>query len=204
MPKLSLVPLFLGATLLSACASRPLEVKKDFDAGFNFAKVKTFDFAGGTLETDAAKTTAEHIQLNALVASKLKSLLEKQGYRLSSNHPDIKVAYSFGEWALDSHIKPNGGYGAVGMMFPGAHGSLLPQGSDGRVPPPSENPYTSQYEEAKLEILIVDPSSGKVIWNSGVTDKTDFGYFRTTQTDRIEKAVEAILAGFPPEPTKAP
>ena len=89
-------------------------------------------------------------------------------------------------------------------MFPGAHGSLLPTGADGRVPPPSEDPYTSKYEQAKLEVLAIDPASGKIVWNAGVTDKTDFGYFRSTQKDRIEKAVTSILEGFPPGSSKAP
>lgn len=200
----SIALLFVGALLISGCASRPMDVKKDFDANYNFSRIKTFGFAGGTLETEAAKKTAERIQLDALVASRLRMELEGRGYRFTSNHPDVKIAYSFGEWALDSHIKPNGGYGAVGVMFPGAHGSLLSSGSDGRVPPPSENPYTSQYEEAKLELLVVDPTSGKVVWNAGVTDKTDFGYFRSTQTDRIEKAVTSILSAFPPEGGKKP
>jgi hypothetical protein len=89
-------------------------------------------------------------------------------------------------------------------MFPGAHGSLLPTSSDGRVPPPSEDPYTSKYEEAKLEVLAIDPVSGKIVWNAGVTDKTDFGYFRSSQKERIEKAVSSILEGFPPGSGKAP
>lgn len=189
----------LAVTLaLSACSSHTLQVQRDFDAHYDFKAIKTFDFSGGTLETEAAKNTAERIQLNALVDAKIKSELESRGYRQTSNHPDIKIAYSFGEWALDSHKKPNGGYGAVNIMFPGAHGSLLPTSADGRVPPPSEDPYTSKYEEAKLEVLAIDPASGKIVWNAGVTDQTDFGYFRSSQKERIEKAVTSILEGFPP------
>jgi Domain of unknown function (DUF4136) len=190
---LALLPVFL-----SACATHPLDVQRDFDPKFNFAHIKTFDFAGGTLETEAAKKTAERLHLDALLGSEIKRQMEQRGYRQSSSQPDVRIAYSFGEWALDSHKKPNGGYGAVGIMFPGAHGSLLPEGSDGRVPPPSENPYTSQYEEARLEILMVDPTSGKIIWNAGIKDKHDFGYFRSSQPAQIEKGVVTILEGFPP------
>lgn len=195
----------LAITLvLAGCSNHTLQVQKDFDAHYNFKAIKTFDFSAGTLETEAAKTTAERIQLNTLVDATIKSALEARGYRQSSNHPDIQIAYSFGEWALDSHKKPNGGYGAVNIMFPGAHGSLLPTSADGRVPPPSEDPYTSKYEEAKLEVLAIDPVSRKIVWNAGVTDKTDFGYFRSSQKERIEQAVTAILEGFPPGSGKAP
>lgn len=202
--KIPILKLFALVFTLSGCSSHPLQVQRDFDSHYDFKAIKTFDFSVGTLETEAAKTTAERIQLNALVDAKIKSELEARGFRQSSNHPDIKIAYSFGEWALDSHKKPNGGYGAVNIMFPGAHGSLLPTSSDGRVPPPSEDPYTSKYEEAKLEVLAIDPASGKIVWNAGVTDKTDFGYFRATQKERIEKAVASILEGFPPGSGKAP
>ncbi|MEY2695968.1 MAG: hypothetical protein RL333_106 [Pseudomonadota bacterium] len=199
-----MLKLLILSLALTACSSHSLQVQRDFDARFDFKAIKTFDLSEGTLETEAAKTTAERIQLNALVDAKIKSALEARGYRQSSNHPDIQIAYSFGEWALDSHKKPNGGYGAVNIMFPGAHGSLLPTSADGRVPPPSEDPYTSKYEEAKLEVLAIDPVSRKIVWNAGVTDKTDFGYFRSSQKERIEQAVTAILEGFPPGSGKAP
>jgi hypothetical protein len=202
--KIPMLSVFAFAVALLGCSSHsPLKVQNDFDPHYDFKAIKTFDFSAGTLETEAAKTTAERIQLNALVDAKIKTELESRGYRQSSNHPDIKIAYSFGEWALDSHKKPNGGYGAVNIMFPGAHGSLLPTSADGRVPPPSEDPYTSKYEEAKLEVLAIDPASGKIVWNAGVTDKTDFGYFRSSQKERIERAVTSILEGFPPG-AKAP
>lgn len=197
--------LFLVITLcLPGCSTQNRNVQRDFDASFNFSRVKTFDFAGGTLETEAARKTAERIRLDELLAGEIRKSLESKGFRQSTSQPDVKVAYSFGEWALDSHQKPNGGYGAVGIMFPGAHGSLLPEGSDGRVPPPSEDPYTSKYEEARLEILFVDSATGKIIWNGGIRDKSDFGYFRSSQSAQIEKAVTSILEGFPPKAGSPP
>lgn len=199
-PLLLLVPL-----MLSGCASKPaLDVQRDFDAHYAFDKARHWDFTGGTLETDAARNTAEHLQLNSLVESAIRQQLATRGLTEGGTPPDLHISYSFGEWALDTHKKPNGGYGAVGMMFPGAHGSLLPNEADGRVPPPSKDPYTSKYEEAKLEILVIDAASKRIVFHGGVTDKSDFGYFRPEQHDRISGAVSAILADFPPRTSLTP
>ena len=191
--------LFLLPFLFQGCTPRPLEVQSDYDHSFDFAHVRSFDFTGGTLETDAAKKTGERLQLDALVALEIQTELEARGLKRSEQSPDLHISYAFGEWALDTHQKPNGGYGAVGIMFPGAHGSLLPSEADGRVPPPSKDPYTSKYEQAKLEILIMDARSKKVVFNAGVTDNRDFGYFRPEQRERIRAATQEILKGFPPE-----
>lgn len=199
MPKFfRAIPCLLGL-LIQGCAHRPMEVQSDFDRSFDFVHARSFDFTGGTMETDAAQKTRERLQLDALVAQEIQSELEARGLMKSEHSPDLQVSYAFGEWALDTHQKPNGGYGAVGIMFPGAHGSLLPSESDGRVPPPSKDPYTSKYEEAKLEVLMIDPRSKKVVFNASVTDKSDFGYFRPEQRERIQAATKEILKGFPPE-----
>ena len=88
-------------------------------------------------------------------------------------------------------------------MFPGAHGSLIPKGSDGRAAPPSVDPYSSQHEEARLELRLMDPTTSKIIWRAQVTDETDFGYFRSAQSDRIGHAIDRLLEGFPAHGTTA-
>ena len=190
----------LLSALLAACAAKTPHIQSDYARQFDFKQLHAWDWApqSATLETDAAAKTAERIQLDALVKSHIEQTLQQKGFRHAGGKPDFTVAWSFGEWQLDRHTNPNGGYGAVGLAFPGQHGSLLPNEKDGRVPPPSENPYTSKYEEAKLEVAIVDVASARVIWNATVTDDTDFGYFKASQRDRIGKAVDTLLSGFPP------
>lgn len=204
MPSYLRILILLVPPMLTGCAStHPLEVQRDHDPHYAFDKARQWDFTGGNLETDAARNTAERLQLNSLVESAIRQQLATRGLKEGGTPPDLHVSYSFGEWALDTHKKPNGGYGAVGMMFPGAHGSLLPNEADGRVPPPSKDPYTSKYEEAKLEILVMDAASRRIVFHGGVTDNSDFGYFRPEQHDRIMQAVSAILADFPPRTAPA-
>ncbi|MCF7969517.1 MAG: DUF4136 domain-containing protein [Methylococcaceae bacterium] len=198
--------LLIAVASLAGCGTRHLEVQSDYSRSYDFGKLRTWDWApqGGTLETDAASKTAQRIQLDTLVKGHVEQALVQRAFTRVSKNPNVLVAWSFGEWELDRHNNPNGGYGAVGLMYPGLHASLLPAGTDGRAPPPSENPYSSKYEQAKLEIAVMDASTSKVIWNATVTDDSDFGYFKSSQRDRIGAAVDSLLSGFPPLAPGAP
>ena len=185
--------------LLAGCSGPALQVKSDYDAGYAFRKVKTWDWAptSGALQTDAAVKTSQRIQLDSLVRGHIERVLRGKG--LQPGQPaDVLVAWSFGEWELDRHHNPNGGYGAVGLMYPGLHGSNIPVSKDGRAEPPSLDPYSSKYEQARLEIAVMEAGTSRVIWNATVTDDTDFGYFTASQQKRIGAAVDRILQDFPP------
>ena len=196
--------LVFALTTLLGCASQPLKVQTDHAASFDFQKLKTFSFVASGVtntETDAARKTAEHIRLDDLVQRHVRNQLAARGYREETQSPDFKIAWAFGEWALDNHKKPNGGWGAVNLMFPGAHGSLNPTTDDGRALPPSEDPYSSAHEEAKLELIVTDAKTSRIIWNGTVKDETDFGYFRSSQNEKIGIALDEILKRFPPPST---
>lgn len=183
------------------CSTKPMKVQTDHASGFPFSTLKTYGFVAqgpSNAETDAARKTAERLRLDDLVQGHVRHQLAAKGYQEAPQAPDFRIAWAFGEWALDNHKKPNGGWGAVNLMFPGAHGSLIPTSEDGRALPPSEDPYSSAHEEAQLEIIITDARTSKVIWNGTVRDEKDFGYFRSSQSERIGRALDEILEQFPP------
>ena len=201
-PRIALFSLIL----LTGCSAKQFQVQTGYDANVDFGRLSNWDWAAptGKLETPAAAKTAERIQLDHLVKSHVRQQLKQKGFNQLSNKPDFLVAWSFGEWELDRHKAPNGGYGAVGLAFPGMHGSLIPASPDGRALPPSQDPYSSKYEQAKLEFAVIDAKTAKVIWNATATDNTDFGYFSSQQRDRIGAAVDSLLDGFPPLAPGAP
>lgn len=194
-PFRALVALFL--IMIQGCAHTPANIETRIDPSYAFSKAHSWDFSGGTMTSDAARKTQAHLALDSLVFSEIQRALESRGLKQSGHQPDLHVSYRFGEWAIDTHQKPNGGYGADGPMFPGAHGSLLPNESDGRVPPPSKDPYSSRHEEAQLEISITDAASNKVVFNARMTNERDFGYFRSAQRDEIESAIREMLSRLP-------
>jgi hypothetical protein len=85
-------------------------------------------------------------------------------------------------------------------MYPGLHASTPHVSEDGRALPPVADPYSSDYEKATIELVIVDRRTQKVIWNASVTDDSDFGYYTSSQRNRIGGAIDKILDGFPPVP----
>lgn len=198
--RLLCLTLISNLLLFGCSATKPLAVQSNADQSYPFSAAKSWDFSGGTLETDAARNTAAHLQLNPLIETAIRNTLAARGLQEGGASPELHVSYAFGERAIDTHHKPNGGYGADGMMFPGAHGTVPVNDADGRVPPPSKDPYTSKYEEATLVIRIVDAKTRRLVFEGSVTDKTDFGYFRTEQHERIEKAVNDILEQLPRTP----
>lgn len=183
---------------LSACSA--MTVRSGHDPTFDFARLKTWGWAprNGLLKTDAAAMTSERIRLDSLVREHVRNGLNRKGYLQQIGSEDFLVDWSFGEWRLDRRSRPGGGYGAVGLMYPGAHAAAIPQTKDGRALPPGLDPYSSSYEEAKLELLIIDPKTRRIVWNASVTDDSDFGYFTSAQRGRIGDAVDALLEKFPP------
>lgn len=196
------VPITLLAALallgFSACST--MKTQSGHDPSYDFSRVRSWDWApqSGDLQTPAATKTAERIRLDDLVRAHVVRLLEKKGYVHQVGGADILVAWAFGEWQLERSSRPGGGYGAVGLMYPGAHGSLVPESRDGRALPASLDPYSSTYEQAKFEFVVVDGKTQRIVWNASITDDGDFGYFTSVQRDRIGEAVDQILGGFPP------
>lgn len=189
-----------GWIALAGCSGKGMTVESGHDASYDFSRLHDWDWApkNATLETPAAVKTSARIPLDSLVSSHVERTLGQKGFNHRQDKADFLVAWSFGEWQLERKSKPNGGYGAVGLMYPGLHGSNIPQSKDGRALPPSLNPYSSDYEEAKLEFVIMDARTSKIIWNGTLTDDSDFGYFESSQKNRIGAAVDQILSGFPP------
>ncbi len=185
---------------LSACST--MKVQSGHDPSFDFAGLKTWGWApqSGATKTDAAAMTSERIRLDSLVREHVRNGLNRKGYVQQVGGADVLVDWSFGEWQLERRSQPGGGYGAIGLMHPGAHAEAIPKSKDGRALPPSADPYSSSYEQAKLELLIIDSKTRRIVWNASVTDGSDFGYFTSAQRGRIGDAVDALLEGFPPVP----
>ncbi len=183
---------------LTACST--MNARSSHDPSYDFARLQSWGWAphSGVIQTDAAAMTSERIRLDSLVREHIRDQLNGKGYRQQAGGADFLVAWSFGEWQLERRSPPGGGYGAVGLMYSGVHGTPMPQAKDGRAPPPSVDPYSSSYERARLELAVVDPKTQRIVWNAAVTDDSDFGYFTSAQRNRIAEAVDKLLEDFPP------
>ena len=196
-----LTALGLIALLLDACTPTS-QVRTEYHHGSDFSRLHTWTWATRPEEeqTRAAAGTADRIHLNALVKSAVQQELGAKGFTQSSAAPDFRVSWSFGEWRRDTGHRPGGGYGSGGVAFPGRHAVAEPDSSGGRAPPPSRDPYSSAYEQARLAVQMMDDASGQVLWTGWVVDDGDFGYFEASQKREITEAIREILKRFPPVP----
>lgn len=181
--------------LLTACAGPA--VKSGFDRDYDFARIKTWSYAA---KPETGTTAVDRIQLDVLMKGILEPLLASKGYVKRDDAPDVRVGWSFGEWKIDRRPKSSTEWGAVGLFYPGMHAVPAPKEPDGRALPPSVDPYSSSYEKAELDLVVVDAQTQRVVWHAGVEDEGDFGYQPDTQRTRIEEAVKRMFAGFPPRP----
>jgi hypothetical protein len=177
-------------------------VQSQHASNFDFKKLHRWSWAreSGTLQTPSATKTNDRIRLETLVSERIEQNLSNKGFSQDKTNPDFLVTWSFGEWALQRQNQNKRVYGSAGLWFPGMHGTNLPESSDGRAVPPVLNPYSSEYEEAKLQIVVLESQDKKTIWSGEITDDADFGYFSDSQKDRIGKAIDEIMTKFPPGP----
>jgi hypothetical protein len=197
--RIRLLVLSLVTLLLVACTPA-FQVQTEYDRKTDFSRLHTWNWAGqsGETQTLAAANTADRIQLDALVRSAVQQELGAKGFAPSSETPDFRVSWSFGEWRRDTGHRSGGGYGSAGLAFPGQHAVAEPISPDGRALPPSRDPYSSAYEQARLAVRITDEASKQVLWEGWVVDNGDFGYFRADQKREITEAMREILKDFPP------
>jgi hypothetical protein len=180
--------------LLAACAGPGL--KSGFDKDYDFARTKTWSYAEMPGSDRAA---AERLRLDALMKDTLEALLAAKGYTRRENGADIQVGWSFGEWKIDRRPKSSAEWGAVGLFYPGMHAVPAPKEAEGRALPPSVDPYGSSYEKAKLNLVVVDTKTQRVVWHASVEDDGDFGYNPDTQRAEVREAVEKAFRAFPPK-----
>lgn len=194
--------LAISTILLAVAGCSSARLTTDHESGYDFKRLRTWDWASqsGELETPAAVKTSERIRLDSVVRRRVAAVLAEKGFTADREKPDFRVSWSFGEWELERHVSSGARYGAVGLYYPGLHASNTHQSTDGRALPPAADPYSSSYEQAKFDLVIIDGRTQRVIWHGNVTDKNDFGYYTAAQTAEVGAAVESILEHFPPGP----
>ncbi|MGI2323294.1 MULTISPECIES: DUF4136 domain-containing protein [unclassified Methylococcus] len=183
----------MGAMLLAACAGPGLKI--GFDENYHFGGTKTWSYAE---MPGSDKAAADRLRLDTLMKDTLEPLLAAKGYTRRGTGADFLVGWSFGEWKIDRRSRSGSEWGAVGLFYPGMHAVPAPKAPEGRALPPSIDPYGSSHEKAKLDLVVVDGSSRRVVWHASVEDAGDFGYAPDVQRTEIREAVERAFQAFPP------
>jgi hypothetical protein len=174
--------LLVAAVLLASCST--LEVSTDYNPGFNFASLKTYEW----LPQENPATSDIRINnslINDRVTAAVENNLDAKGFRKATEGtPDFYVTWLGAidqKMRIDTINQYYGSYGYGGCCWPGY-----------------ARTYISEYEEGTLIIDILNPVDHKLLWRGTGRD-----YIREMQTPEeitrnINEVVVKILAGFPP------
>lgn len=164
---------FILLAVLSGCSN--MTVRTDFDPDIDFSKYKTYSWMKQDIRSEKSP-----IYNNSLVDKRIRLAVDEEllnmGYvELDEGQPDFFVAYYVG--VNDKLRVTNYGYRYWGSRH--------------RV----RDFQVYHYKEGTLIIDIVDPQLSQLIWRGWATQVMDS---ISPTEDQIKKAVDSIMAQFPP------
>ncbi len=181
MKRTFVILLGIAALVISGCSS--VNTTFDYDSNADFSKLQTF--AWMPRETVNPGGNAQQAQMdNSLFVNRLKnavnSNLEAKGYSINTTDPDFVVVYHTG--VQDKVNVTNWGY-TYGPYWG----------------PWGESVDVHQYTEATLILDFISYDTKNIIWR-GTAQKALSGETNPEKADaNIQKAVDQLLAKFPPQ-----
>jgi len=179
--------------LLGACATT-FQATFDHDSSNNFSNYQTFAWISKNPMRIGQGSATPNPLLEPRIMSALEKALVAKGYRLvaDSTSADFVVSFTIGsreDIKVDSYPSMAGGvgYGRPGHWRWG--GAYYGYGTETTV---------RQYTKGMLAVDIFDVNDRRPVWH-GVASKTVNDSDRENMQETIDAAVDAIVAGFPPE-----
>ena len=192
--QLRTVPLLLFATVLVGGCASGFKAMYDHDNSVDFSKYQTFAWISKN-----PMHTAEGAAVNPLLEPKImaatESALGEKGYSKVDDpeSADFVISFSVGsrdKIKVDSYSSMSAGY--YGGAYP-AHWRW-----GGAYYCCQSNTQVRQYTEGALAVDIFDGKERRPVWHS-VASKTITDADRKNVDATVRSAVDAIVAGFPPQ-----
>lgn len=182
----------MATLLISGCAST-FEASYDHDPAINFSSYQTFAWISKNPMKVGQSVGAVNPLLEPRISSALEKALVAKGYKyvIEPKNADFVVSFTVGsreEIRVDSYPSMSAGYGTA---YPGHWG----WGS--RYYGGGMETQVRQYTEGMLAVDIFDVKDRRPVWH-GVATKRISEADRDDAAATIQAAVDAILAGFPP------
>lgn len=188
-----LVGALLSLALMTGCAST-FEASYDHDPANDFTKYQSFAWISKNPMKVGKTVGAVNPLLEPRISSALEKALVAKGYKyvIEPKNADFVVSFTVGsreEIRVDSYPSMSAGYG---MAHPGHWGwGSMYYGV-------STETSVRQYTEGMLAVDIFDVKERRPVWH-GVATKRISEADRDDAAATIQAAVDAILAGFPPQ-----
>jgi len=179
--KRSLFPAMLVLCTFAFGCATPLVVDYDYDTTFDFARLKTFDWASTQRGSEKEELMAKRVEsaVNAQLASK--------GYARAAELPDFLVFVTGVRKTVES--------GSVGV---GAS-IAVPVGSRGSVQLGGGRSKPRTKQEGTLNIDIKDPKTGSLIWQGSASATIQEKMSAEEQQKAIDQVIAEVLKNFPPQ-----
>jgi hypothetical protein len=165
--------------IMAFCSCATTQVSQDYDSSADFSRYKTFAWLKGSQEK-SGDTWIDSPLIDARVRAAVEKTLASGGYKkISGDSADFYVVYDLSMEKM-YNMQPMRGYisiGGIGISSSGA----------------------TEYEEGLLVINIDDAKTRKTVWRGWTTCRLKEHLTPERTTETINKAVEKILAQFPPQ-----
>ena len=175
--------LALGAMAVTAgCAT--VSVSTDYDHGFDFARVRTFQLDGGHLMHNGVADDGNTLVKDRITAA-LRAALQAKGLQETSQNPDLIVGY-YGGARSRTEIE--------GMPAYGPGPGFGPFWAGGWWDPMYNDWWTRTYNEGTLIIDLVDAHTKRLVWRAYAEAEIEV----PVSEQKIREAVDKAFRGFPP------
>jgi hypothetical protein len=173
--------LSLVAVALAGCATQ-VAVSVDHDRSANFAALRTYAWRPGAMP-GVGDPGFDSTLLDMRVRGAVDRVLAAKGYRQAT--PGTAADFLVGYYAV---VRQKTSFQTVNRRY-GYH--LGPRG--GWSPT-----YAQDYDQGTLLIDVIDPATMNLLWRGAGTGVVDPDASPEKRERRINEAVDAILAKFPP------
>ena len=162
---------------LLGCASFP--VSTDYDPGFDFSKLRSWDWAPVEPTISIGDPRLQGDLMRARVERAVQATLTARGFERVKSGADFWIVYHLAsETKLDVD-------------------TIYRTGPYGRYTWP-EQTIVREYEQGTLLLDVLDPKSGLLVWRGSSHARIRERAEPEARDERARAAVEAILAQFPP------
>jgi hypothetical protein len=171
---------------LFACST--VQVRQDYDQTEDFSQLRTYSWLKKTPEATGNLRLDNPLLHDRIVAAIDRSLAAKGYTRVEDVKPDFFVAYHLATQSkLDVRTIDYGS--SYGVWGPGGWGGVG-----------WSETYAVPYEEGTLAIDVIDLAKRKLVWRGIGVGRLKEQPKPEEVTQRVNSAVDEILAQFPPKP----
>jgi hypothetical protein len=172
----------LAVLALAGCST--MTVSTDYDRAASFTAYKTFDFIPAP--------EVKNPLIRARIEDAITKQLEAKGLKRSTDNPELLIA-GHAKLSSETHFDTTSygyGMGGWGGGYWGGYGGMG-MGSSTTV--------AREVPVGTLIIDLVDAKEKKLVWQAVASDTIDTGASADARDYKINKAMEKIFAGFPPQ-----